>query len=215
MTADGRREVIERAATEVFGRRGYRGASIEEIARRSGVTPPVVYDHFASKRDLHRRLIERHYAELRAIWYEYTATGRPIVEWLPRAVDAWFAYVEAHPYAGRMLFRDTTGDPEIEAAHRKIQEESRAALLPLVATEAGAAGVELAGAAEVEMAWEALRGVMQGLALWWYDRPDVPRERIVAATMNAIWLGFERVFGGEQWGQEAAAHSRSRVMRRR
>ena len=51
--------MIERAATQVFAERGYQGAGMDEIARRSGVTPPVLYDHFDSKLDLHRRLLER------------------------------------------------------------------------------------------------------------------------------------------------------------
>jgi AcrR family transcriptional regulator len=52
MPAAERREVIVSTATEVFSERGYDGASIDEIARRSGVSAPVVYDHFASKQDL-------------------------------------------------------------------------------------------------------------------------------------------------------------------
>ena len=40
---------------------------------------------------------------------------------------------------------------------------------------------------------------MQGLALWWVDHPDVPREQLVTTTMNALWLGYERVAGGETW----------------
>src|SRR5687768_9810060 len=193
MSAGDRREVVEQAATEVFAERGYRGASMGEIARRSGVTPPVVYDHFASKQELHRRLIERHYAELREIWFRHAAGDGPLRERVPSAIDAWFAYVESHPYAGRMLFRDTTGDPHIEAVHREIQVQSRAALLPLVAD----VGVD--DALEAELAWEALRAVLQGLALWWYEHPDVPRERVVASAMNAVWLGFERFLGGEAW----------------
>src|SRR5918999_4414557 len=99
MTADARRETIEVAATEVFAERGYQGASIDEIARRSGVTPPVVYDHFTSKLDLHRRLLERHYADLRGIWREHLFTDDPPAQRISRAFDAWFAYVETHPYA--------------------------------------------------------------------------------------------------------------------
>ena len=59
MTAAARREVIEGAATELFAQRGYHGAAMEEIAQRSGVSVPVVYEHFDSKKDLHRRLLER------------------------------------------------------------------------------------------------------------------------------------------------------------
>jgi hypothetical protein len=49
------------------------------------------------------------------------------------------------------------------------------------------------------MTWVAMRGVLQGLAIWWYDHPDVPRERIVATAMNALWVGFERAQDGEGW----------------
>jgi AcrR family transcriptional regulator len=202
LSADARREVIEEAATALFAERGYRGASIDEIARRSGVTVPVIYDHFASKRALYQRLIERHYAELRQIWFDHATGGVPLARWLPDAVDRWFAYVEVHPFAGRMLFRDTTGDPELEAMHRAIQRSSRGALLPLVAEEAAASStVDPRDPLALELAWETLRAVLQGLALWWYEHPDVPRRRIVDTAMNAIWVGLDRFLAGETWDQ--------------
>jgi len=200
MTADERREVIEVAATEVFAQRGYHGASIDEIARRSGVSAPIVYDHFDSKQDLHRRLLERHFAELRGIWREHFPGDDPPAQRLARSVDAWFGYVETHPYAWRMLFVDTTGDPEVRAVHREVAGQSRAALLPLLAQEPGSENI--AGAADreaMDMAWEVFRAVLQGLAQWWYEHRHVPRERVVATAMNALWLGFERVAGGETW----------------
>jgi len=94
LSAQARRELIEEAASELFAQRGYAGTSIDEIARRAGVTAPVVYDHFASKLDLHRRLLERHYAELRALWREQLAGDDPPTQRIPRAIDAWFTYVE-------------------------------------------------------------------------------------------------------------------------
>ena len=99
MAAAERREVIELAATELFAERGYHGASMDEIARRSGVSPPVVYDHFASKQDLHRRLLERHYADLREVWRQNLPGDEPADVRIARSIDAWFAYVQAHPYA--------------------------------------------------------------------------------------------------------------------
>jgi AcrR family transcriptional regulator len=200
MTADARREVIEQAATAVFAERGYRGSSVEQIARHSGVTVPVVYDHFASKQSLYERLIDRHYAELRDIWFRHADRGEPVAEWLGDAVDDWFAYVESHPFAGRMLFHDSTGDPQIAAMHRRIQARSRASLLPLVEREVAPARVDLADEPdELELAWETLRAVLQGLAIWWFEHPSVPRERIVRQAMNAVWLGLDRVLQGEDW----------------
>lgn len=198
MTAVDRRETVERAATEVFAERGYRGASIDEIARRSGVTPPVVYDHFASKRDLYQRLLERHYDALRDIWFRFAASGEPIQQWMAEAVDTWFSYVEEHPFAGRMLFRDTTGDPAIAEMHREVMDASRSELMPLVEREVGDAGVDY-GPDVMDLTWETLRAVLQGLALWWYEHPRVRREVIVEAAMNSMWLGFERVLAGERW----------------
>ena len=203
LSAGARRELIEEAATSLFAERGYRGAAIDEIARRSGVTVPVIYDHFASKRALYQRLIERHYAELRQIWFDHATSGVELAEWLPAAIDTWFAYVEVHPFAGRMLFRDTTGDPELEAMHREIQRSSRGALLPLVVEEGGGT-VDGDDPLAVELAWETLRAVLQGLALWWYEHPEVPRRRIVETAMNAIWIGLDRFLAGETWAPPAS-----------
>jgi AcrR family transcriptional regulator len=217
LTAAARRELIEAAASELFAQRGYAATSIDEIARRSGVTAPVVYDHFASKLELHRRLLERHYAELRGLWREQLAGEAPHARRTARAIDAWFAYVEAHPYAWRMLFADTTGAPEVQAVHAEVVAQSRAALTPLLLAQPGVR--ELAGAGDardmagsggdapdmagagdaLDMAWEVLRAVLQGLALWWYEHQHVPRARVVATAMNALWIGFERVQQGESW----------------
>jgi AcrR family transcriptional regulator len=178
----------------VFAERGYHGASMEEIAARSGVSPPVVYDHFESKRDLHGRLLERHFGELRAVWRDSMEGDAPAERRIAAAFDAWFAYVEHHPYAWRMLFRETTGEPEVEALHREVAAQSRAALLPLLAGE-----LDLGSQEAVEMAWEALRGVLQGLASWWYEHRQVPRSQVVAMAMNSFWIGFDRVLAGDSW----------------
>jgi AcrR family transcriptional regulator len=200
MTAQARRDVIEQAATEVFAECGYRGASIDEIAKRSGVSPPVVYDHFESKKDLHTRLLERHLAELRLLWREQLSGDDPQEQRIARAFDAWFAYVQTHPYAWKMLFHDTTGEPDVQAVHREIRMQSRAALLPLLAEELGTedAGEPIDDDA-LEMAWELLRSALQGLALWWQHHQYIPRSQVVATAMSGLWIGLERVRSGEHW----------------
>jgi len=203
MTAEERRRVIELAATEVFAERGY-SASMDEIARRSGVSVPVLYDHFDSKLDLHKRLLERHFADLRAIWHEQLAGDDPPERRIARAFDAWFAYIHDHRYAWRMLFQDTTGEPEVEAIHREVAAQSRAAVLPLLAREPGAGNIAGSDPEALDMAWEVVRAVLQGLAVWWYGHQHVPRDRVVTTAMNALWLGFERVRRGETWRQPGA-----------
>jgi AcrR family transcriptional regulator len=197
MTAEARREVIERAAAEVFAERGYHGASIDEICRRSGVTPPVLYDHFASKLDLHRRLLERTRDELLQIWRENLAGDEPAEERIARAVDAWAAYVQEHAYVPRLFFTETTGDPEIEAIHREVRAQATTALGAILGGETGVAAS--AGPVAHEMAAELMRAGLAGLAIWWNDHPEVPREQIVATAINVLWIGLERVRRGEAW----------------
>lgn len=189
--------MIANAAAVLFAEHGYRGASIEAIARASGVTPPVVYEHFDSKRELYRALLERHFAELREVWGEHFIGDDPFERRIAASFDAWFAYVEVHPFAGRVLFRYST-DPEIETVHAEVAARSREAILPLFAAEPGSENV--AGSGEgIEMVWVVLRGVLQGLAVWWLEHPDVPRKRVVATAMNALWIGFERAQSGSAW----------------
>jgi hypothetical protein len=49
------------------------------------------------------------------------------------------------------------------------------------------------------MAAEVMRAGLTGLAIWWNEHPHVRRERIAAAAVNALWIGFERVRRGETW----------------
>ena len=185
--------MIERAAREVFGERGYAAASIDEIARRSGVSAPILYDHFASKLDLHGRLLERTREELLAMWREALAVEAPDEERFPRAIEAWARYVEANPYAARMFFRETTGDPEAIAIHERVLAESHVALGQILAGEQAGELVEL------EMAAVAMRAGLTGLAVWWLDHPEITRDQIVATAVNVIWIGLERVRRGEGW----------------
>jgi len=199
LSAAERREVIEREASAVFAERGYHGASIEEIARRSGVTPPVLYDHFDSKLDLHRRLLERTRGELLELWREHLSGDAPAAERIPAAIEAWAGYVQSHPYAPRMFFTETTGLPKAQRLHAEIQAQARVALAAILGAEEGSENLADGDPEAVEMAAEVIRSGLTGLAIWWQEHPDVPRERIVATALNVVWIGFERVRAGERW----------------
>lgn len=203
MSAAARREVIEQAAVDVFAERGYHGASIDEICRRAGVTPPVLYDHFPSKLALHRRLLERTRDELLALWSEHLAGDDRAEDRIPRALDAWAAYVHEHPYVARMFFTETTGDPEAEAIHREVRAQATAALGVIVGRESGEGGLD--DPVAHEMAAEVMRAGLAGLAIWWGDHPEVRREQIVATALNVLWIGLERVRHGEGWARRGHA----------
>jgi AcrR family transcriptional regulator len=193
-----RRELIERAATQVFAEHGYAGASIDAIARRSEVSPPVVYDHFASKLDLFTRLLERTRDELLAMWVEQLAGGDATEVRMRRSFGAWASYVEQNRFASRMYFLEATGDPQARAAHRAIQAQGRVALAAILGQEPNAE--RIAGGSDpedLEMAAEIIRAGLAGLAIWWDEHPHVPRERIVETAMNVLWTGFQRLQAGD------------------
>jgi AcrR family transcriptional regulator len=196
MSAAARREVIEQAAAEVFAERGYHGASIDAICRRSGVTAPVLYDHFDSKLALHRRLLERTRDELLDMWRAQLAGDEPTDVRIPRAIAAWAEYVQEHPYAPRMFFFETTGEPEIQAIHREVQAQATAALGAIV-------GHEAQGRLSAQMAAELMRTGLAGLAIWWSEHPEVPREEVVATALTVLWVGLERVARGETWSHRS------------
>ena len=65
--AQRREQLLDRAA-ELFARHGYARATTAELARAAGVTEPIIYRHFKSKRDLFIALIERTGDETIASW---------------------------------------------------------------------------------------------------------------------------------------------------
>jgi hypothetical protein len=74
----------------------------------------------------------------------------------------------------------------MRALHDEVQAQGRAALIPIMARVTGG-GDEAA----LEMAVEIVRSGLTGLAIWWYEHPEVPREQVVAAALGVVWLGLK------------------------
>src|SRR5213076_2706747 len=70
MAAAERRRCVLDAAVRVFCRSSYRAATTAEIARECGVTEPVLYRHFPSKRDLYLACLDAAWAHVRKLWEE-------------------------------------------------------------------------------------------------------------------------------------------------
>jgi AcrR family transcriptional regulator len=65
--AERRLELVE-TAVRVFSEGSYRGTTTAEIARAAGVSEPILYRHFASKRDLYFAALDHVWAQARAAW---------------------------------------------------------------------------------------------------------------------------------------------------
>lgn len=56
---EARPEELLEAALTVFGEQGYRATTLEEVAKRAGVSKGTIYLYFASKDDLFRAMVEK------------------------------------------------------------------------------------------------------------------------------------------------------------
>jgi len=68
MAAAERRKHLVETATRLFTEGSYRGTTTAEIARAAGVSEPILYRHFASKRDLYLAALEDVWAKTREGW---------------------------------------------------------------------------------------------------------------------------------------------------
>ena len=72
-----RRAAIVTAALQVFGSGSYAGSTTAEIARAAGVSEPIIYRHFSSKRELWFACLDEAWRELRtAIELKAAAVAR-------------------------------------------------------------------------------------------------------------------------------------------
>ena len=197
LSASERRERILTAATEVFAERGYADASMAEIASRAGVVASVIYDHFGSKRELAVELLEHHGAAL----IERTITGldpAPPRELLHQSIDLFYRFMESDPFVWRFLFRDPPADPEIGEVHRRIHERATEGIAGLVRMSAPDDlpfdGIPQERA--VRMVAKVSQEAVQGLAEWWFEHRDVPREQVTEVAFTTLWDGAAGMLGG-------------------
>jgi AcrR family transcriptional regulator len=191
ITGPERRARILEAAAEAFAERGYHATSVGQVAGAAGITKPVVYDHFPSKRELFVELMETARDELTSRGIEAMSGDAPLEERLRAAILAFFVYVEEHPATARVLFTPPTGEPDLLEAARRVQAGATAGIAELLAAERDL----LAGAPDrkrrLELFGEFLKQGAHGLAIWWTDHPRVPRRVLVDATMDLLWAGLE------------------------
>ncbi len=175
-----RRQLIEDAAARLFAQHGYAATTVEDIVVAAGVSKPMLYRHFESKKDLQMKLLEHRRDELAAAPLDSFIKGEgELKKRLPAMVDAWFAHVEEHPDTSRILFQDASGDPDIQALQRELRRRQRAADMALLREFAPKLPED-----ELEPLGEVIRSSLTGLALWWLDNPNVPRSVPVAAVLR-------------------------------
>jgi AcrR family transcriptional regulator len=172
-----RRATILRAAGPLFARDGYAGTRLDDVAAAAGVTKPILYRHFESKKALYVALLDKHEADL-PTFFERVAGVAPGLEpdALVRLVlEHWLDYVRENRHAWAMLFRDASGGDELRRRRLEVSARAREVMAGFVAAVGGTRVPD----EQVEPTAELLTSGLAGLALWWIDRPDVPKQTVV------------------------------------
>ena len=79
-----RRQAVVETACRVFAKGSYRGSTTAQIARETGVTEPVLYRHFASKRELYLACLDAVWERVRVLWDKALEREQDPANWLRR-----------------------------------------------------------------------------------------------------------------------------------
>ncbi|GDY64907.1 TetR family transcriptional regulator [Streptomyces avermitilis] len=193
------------AAVHTFGQRGYRAASMDEIAELAGVSKPLVYLYLNSKEDLFTACIRREAKALTAAVRAGVRPGLPADRQLWDGLTAFFTHTAQNPDAWSVLHLQarTHGEP-FAAEVTAMREEIVAFVTQLIVVAARAAHRnpslperEVAGLAE------ALVGAAESLAAWANTAPGVSAKQAAATLMNFAWAGLGDLMEGRPWAPSA------------
>ncbi len=104
-----RRAQLLDVARRVFGAHGYHTVTMDDVAREAGITKPILYDHFPSKRELYVGLLEADLGELRERVHAALEESRGNRERISASFRAYFAFVDEHAQGFRLLMQEAVG----------------------------------------------------------------------------------------------------------
>ncbi|MFK4067652.1 TetR/AcrR family transcriptional regulator [Streptomyces sp. NPDC029674] len=191
------------AAVRTFGQRGYRAASMDEIAELAGVSKPLVYLYLNSKEDLFSACIRREAAALVAAVREGAggAVGEPADRQLWEGLRAFFTHTAERPDGWSVLHSQarTHGEP-FAAEVAAMREEIVAFVTSLIAEAARSAhGDPSLPDREVAGLAQALVGAAESLAGWANTDGSVSAREAAGTLMNFAWAGLGGLMEGRRW----------------
>ena len=170
-------------AEELFGERGYAGASMDELSRRAGVTKPVVYELFGSKEGLVRACLERWAERLAASVADAVRAHEDPEARLRAGGLAFLRFAADNRVAWELMFEKRFSDAMMDLRRRQ------AALIRALMEEIAPAGVD---PREVDAAAHAVNSAYEGAALWMWEHPETPTEELADWIVDLLLPGLRR-----------------------
>ncbi len=102
-SSDEMKRKIFDAAVEVFGSKGYHGATIDDIVALSGVGKGSVYRNFRSKEELLSRLLSEKYDEISATLNSIFQKDIDVLEQIQEMIKTWLLFIEKNHVVYRLI----------------------------------------------------------------------------------------------------------------
>jgi AcrR family transcriptional regulator len=172
------------AGERIFGARGFRGSSMDEIAEASGITKALLYQYFGSKEGFYEACVERARARLFDRLEREADRASDARTRLRAVVTAYFDYLDEQRASKWLLYGDASMDAVNEMRNRNAE-----VIAGLIGRDIRAAG-GTPREDDVQMLGHLIVGSGEQVARWWLDHPALPKERaterFLAATQGAI-----------------------------
>ena len=124
LPASERRQQLLNTALATFARLGYRDSSMNDIAEAAGVTKPVLYQHFESKRELFLELLVDLGSRLRSAVRDSVAVADGPRKQVEAGFSAWFNWVDQNRDGFEVLFdSEVRRDREFAELAAKAQRQ--------------------------------------------------------------------------------------------
>jgi AcrR family transcriptional regulator len=182
--AQRRRQLLD-VALEVFARDGFHDTSMNGIAQAAGVTKPVLYRHFASKRALYRELLVEVGERLQDEIAKAAAQAGSPRQQVRAGFAAYFHWVAERRDAFRVLFGgETRRDPEFDEVASRAEASIAATIAELIRVEGMAA-------ADRGLLAYGLVGMAEGTSRQWIATGAVEAPDHLATTVAELaWAGL-------------------------
>ncbi len=190
MRGSERRAQLLNVARRVFGKSGFHGVSMEEVATEAGVTKPILYDHFPSKKELYLALLESDLAVLHEKVRE--ALNSPIGnrERIRASFEAYFDFVQEEADGFRLLMQETVGaEREFRDRVAQVREQILSEVADLIVRESKGR-LQREHAETVALA---LIGMGETVAQRQLGRSPEMRQEALEVLVRLAWRGITEV----------------------
>lgn len=186
-------------AGELFAERGYAAASMDELAARAGVSKPVIYKLFGSKRELFVACTEELGRELTEIVVTAVEGSDGAEELLRAGGEAFFRFIRDNralwtvAYGNAMVPPSVAEDSTPAGVGGKIAElraRQNALVRAVIVAASAELGLELDDFQSEAMA-RSLNGIFEGLAVWAIERPEIPAEDLAQWIVEMTIPGLD------------------------